>query len=256
MSQYHVVEPGAFHTEPNMPRFHDVWNSNHQSRMWGGQKQKEKLGINKITQLGLLGVEWDKDSITGKLYDVKTPFHTAVGHFEDIRTIHRQSGKKKNHPIVWRIQITSEPHDSKYLKRLEKLADKDTTTTEQIPETDGADKKEGRQVQGEPRQETESVKAMKEKQKELLAEKEESRVREAAREALLREHQALLDDAQNARHRGYGVGYDSRSFQVPNTPQQRRQRGANGPGTTVRTVTYENNPEPDRYAVDDYNYAM
>ena len=101
MSQYHVVEPGAFHTEPKMPRFHDVWNPNHEYRMLGGNKQQENLSKTKIQELKFLGVEWDKDPRTGKPYDVSKSFHTAVGHFEDIRNINRQSGKKKQHPIVW-----------------------------------------------------------------------------------------------------------------------------------------------------------
>ena len=131
MSQYHVVEPGAFHTELSRPKFEHMWNPNHQSGMWGGQKQQEKLSTNKIKELKLLGVEWDKDSRTGKPFDVRTPFHTAVGHFTDLRNINNQNGKKVSHPIVWRIQITSEPLNSKYLNRLEKLEGKEDTTTEQ-----------------------------------------------------------------------------------------------------------------------------
>ena len=265
MSQYHVVEPGAFHTEPKMPRFHDVWNPNHKSSMWGGQKQQEKLSTNKIKELKLLGVEWDKDSRTGKPYDVKTPFHTAVGHFEDIRNINRQSGKKKEHPIVWRIQITSEPLGSKFLNKKEKLADNDNTTTEQNPDTDRADKKDSGKVERVPGEDSEPVKAMKklkeEKEKEiaLLAEKEaddkrrkdqDSRVRDAAREAareqtFLREHRDVLDDAQYRRNRTHEVGHASQQAYKP--LQRSRPRGANGPGTTVRTVTYQNPPEVDDF---------
>ena len=264
MSQYHVVEPGAFHTEPKMPQLKKIWNKNNQSGMWGGQKQQEKLSMNKITQLGLLGVEWDKDSRTGKPYDVSSPFHTAVGHFEDIRNINRQSGKKKQHPIVWRIQITSEPHDTKYLKGLAKLEGKEDTTTEQIPDTDSVDKKESGKVEIVSGKDSEKLKATKE------AGREESEgviaMREIAREAT---REATREEAIRQEHRNVQEHHifnpytrpeftairDRRAHPAPGRLPPSRPRNTPGRTVTEKTVTYEN-PEPDRYAVDDYNYAM
>ena len=205
MSQYHVVEPGAFHTELSRPKFEHMWNPNGSRFSFGKNKQQERLSKKKINELKIIGVEWYKDSRTNKPFDVSSPFHTAVGHFIDHRNINNQKGKKVSHPIVWRIQITSEPLGSKFLNKKEKLADNDNTTTEQNPDTDRADKKDSGKVARVPGEDSESVKAMKkmkeEKEKDiaLLAEKEaddkrrkdqDSRAaREAAREeTFFRDH--------------------------------------------------------------------
>ena len=148
---------------------------------------------------------------------------------------------------MWRIQITSEPHDSKYLKRLEKQEGKEDTTTEQIPETSGG-KKESGKVEIVPGKDSEKLKATKEAGREesegVNAMKEVLReARESREEAIRQEHRNVQEHHKFANN---PYAYPAPRKPAPGKPREK---------VTKTTVTYEN-PEPDRYAVDDYNYVM